>query len=72
MTTEEKKNLITQVATYLGAFAQQEMGNRLSEFAMVGLRDAIMKELQAIKVPDEKPEEDGQPKGPQKLPNPMS
>jgi len=39
------ENLITKIEQVLTVFLQEELGNRLSQFAMKGLRDTIITEI---------------------------
>jgi len=49
---ELKKN----IENILNQFAQEEMGNRLSQFAMVSLRNLILMEIDKANQPKKEPE----------------
>ena len=43
------ENLITKIEQILNQFIQEELGNRLSQFAMKALRDTLINEIKNYK-----------------------
>lgn len=46
--------LIKKIGQILNQFTQEELGNRLSQFAMISLKEMILNELKNYKGGDEK------------------
>lgn len=49
------ESLEREIMTILDAFAQQELGNRLSEFAMISLRSFISQKIKEHKMKQDIP-----------------
>ena len=47
------ENLVTKIEQILNQFVQEELGNRLSQFAMLSLKEMILNEIRNYKVKSE-------------------
>ena len=47
-------NLIEKVRSILEQFAREEMGNRLSQFALIALKEMVINEIKDYKVEEDK------------------